>query len=448
MSFSTALSGLQAATVDLSVTSNNIANVSTTGFKQSRAEFGDIFAVSPFGNSPSAIGSGVRVSRVSQQFEQGNLAFTDGSLDLALNGQGFFIVDQLQLGGDLSYTRAGQFGVNADGFVTNSNGQFLQAFPVDAQGNVTSTALNSTVPILLPASTGAPQATTQVEIGLNLDATQPVLDPEAFDPTSSDTYSHSTSSTVYDSLGASHVMSYYFIHDAPGSNTNPIPAAPAQPDQNQWVVLTYLDGVETDINSGTAIPHNNGGIAVAPDQLGGIINFNPDGSYASATPALLENVSVPLTNGALDLNLVHDFANNSTTQYSSLFGVFTLNPDGFSTGRLTGLDISEDGVMRATFNNGVSNPIGQIALADFPNPQGLSNVGDASWTETTGSGSVITGAAGTSRFGFIQSGALESSSVDLTAELVNLITAQRNFQANAKSIETSNAITDTIIQIR
>jgi flagellar hook protein FlgE len=440
MSFNTALSGLQAATVDLSVTSNNIANVATTGFKHSRAEFADIFAVSPFGNSPSAVGSGVQVASVSQQFEQGNLEFTDASLDLALSGQGFFVVDQTQLGNDISYTRAGQFGVDSNGFITNSGGQFLQAFPVDPQGNVTSTSLNTTIAVQLPASTGAPQATTEIEIGLNLDATQIALDPAAFDPTASGTYSHSTSSTVFDSLGASHVMSYYFVHDVPGSATN------GANDPNQWAVFTYLDGVETAMNGGIVIPHLNGGVPV--NQAAGIINFNSDGSYASANPALLENVAVPLTNGALDLDLVHDFANNTTTQYSASFAVNRLDPDGFSTGRLTGLDISEEGVIRATFSNGISMPLGQIALADFPNPQGLKNIGGASWTETIDSGSVLTGAAGTGRFGLIQSGALENSSVDLTAELVNLITAQRNFQANARSIETSNAITDTIIQIR
>jgi len=440
MSFNTALSGLQAATVDLSVTSNNIANVSTTGFKHSRAEFADLFAVSPFGNAPSAVGSGVQVASVSQQFEQGNLEFTDASLDLALNGEGFFIVDQTQTGNDISYTRAGQFRVDSNGFITNSNGQFLQTFPVDAQGNVTSTSLNTTVPVQLPASTGAPNATTEIEIGLNLDSRQTALDPAAFDPTASDTYSHSTSSTVFDSLGASHVLSYYFVHDAPGSATN------AANDPNQWAVFSYLDGAETDMNGGATINHLNGGVAIAQDT--GILNFNADGSFASSTPALLENVNVPLTNGANPLSMVHDFTNNTTTQYSASFAVNTLDPNGFSTGRLTGLDISEEGLMRATFSNGISNPLGQIALADFPNPQGLKQNGSASWTETTDSGQVLTGAAGSGRFGLIQSGALENSSVDLTQQLVNLITAQRNFQANARSIETSNAITDTVIQIR
>lgn len=440
MSFNTALSGLNAATTDLSVTSNNIANVATTGFKNSRSEFADLFPVSPLGSGSNAAGSGVRVASVSQQFNQGNLEFTDAALDIALSGQGFFIVDENLTGGDVSYTRAGQFHADSSGYITNSNSQFLQVFPVDAQGNVTSTSLNATIPVQLPVSTGAPQASTEVEIGLNVDATSIALDPANFDPTASDTYSHSTSTTVFDSLGASHVMSYYFVHDLPGSATN------AGGDPNQWALFAYLDGAEVDINGGTTVTHPSGGVPVNQDI--GILNFNPDGSYASSTPALLETVNMALTNGAFPLSVIHDFANNTTTQYSAEFSVNTLDPDGFSTGRLTGLNISEDGLLWATFSNGVSNPLGQIALADFPNSQGLRNLGSASWAETPDSGAVITGAAGSGRFGLVQSGALEASNVDLTQQLVNLITAQRNFQANARSIETSNAITDTIIQIR
>jgi flagellar hook protein FlgE len=168
MTFNTALSGLQAATVDLSTTSNNIANVSTDGFKRSRAEFGDLFAVSPFGQSSSSVGSGVQVSSVSQQFAQGNLEFTEASLDLAINGQGYYLTKQDATSDDVSYTRAGQFQIDSDGFITNNSGQFLQTFPVDANGAVTSTSLNTTSSIQLPATTGAPQATTEVEVGLNL----------------------------------------------------------------------------------------------------------------------------------------------------------------------------------------------------------------------------------------------------------------------------------------
>jgi flagellar hook protein FlgE len=442
MSFNTSLSGLQAATVDLSVTSNNIANVSTTGFKNSRAEFGDLFAVSPFGNSPNAVGSGVKVSSVSQQFSQGNLEFTDASLDLAINGQGFYITKDSATSGEISYTRAGQFQVNADGYITNNSGQFLQTFPVNAAGEVTSTSLNTTNPIQLPATTGAPQATTEVEVGLNLDSTEIPTDPINFNPSVSDTYAHSTSTTVYDSLGGAHVASYYFVHDGPITATNLAPGNP-----NQWAVFTYLDGAPTDIAGGPAVNHPNG-TGPAVTQNPAILNFNSDGTFASSIPASIQNVALPTTNGSDPLTITHDFVNNTTTQYSSSFAVSRLNPDGFSTGRLTGLDISDTGVIRATFSNGVSTPVGQVALADFPNSQGLRGIGNAAWQETTGSGNPITGIAGTGRFGLIQSGALEASNVDLTSELVNLITAQRNFQANARSIETSNSITDTIIQIR
>ncbi len=440
MSFNTALSGLQAATVDLSVTSNNIANVATTGFKNSRTEFGDLFEISPFGNTSTQVGSGVEVLSVSQQFDQGNLKFTNASLDMAISGQGFFITNKSLTGSDISYTRAGQFGVDNTGTITNSQGEYLQAFPVDANGNVTSTSLNTTIPIVLPATTGAPQATTEVEVGLNLDASTIALDPTAFDPTASNTYSHATSTTVYDSLGASHVLSYYFVHDLPGSVTN------GANDPNQWIVATYLDGAEVDITGGTALNHLDGGVPTV--QNVGILNFNPDGSYNSSTPVALQNTAVPLTTGASPLTVLHDFANNSTTQFAASFSVSTLDPDGFTTGRLTGLDISEDGLMRATYSNGIQTPMGQVAMADFANVQGLNAIGGNAWQETIDSGPVITGAAGTGRFGLIQSGALENSNVDLTQELVSLITAQRNFQANARSIETANSITDTIIQIR
>ncbi len=440
MSFNTALSGLQAASVDLSVTSNNIANVGTTGFKNSRTEFGDLFEISPFGNTPTSVGSGVKLTSVSQQFDQGNLQFTDASLDMAISGQGFFVMNSALTGSDITYTRAGQFRIDNNGYLTNSAGEYVQAFPVDVNGVVTSTALNTTVPIQLPASTGAPQATTEVEVGLNLDAATTALDPALFDPTASNTYNHATSTTVYDSLGTSHVLSYYFVHDMPGSATN------GANDPNQWVVFTYLDGAEIDIAGGTTIAHTNNALPVSQDA--GILSFNADGSYNSSTPAVLQNVAVALTTGASPLTITHDLANNPMTQYAASFAVSILDPDGFATGRLTGLDISEQGLMRATFSNGVATPLGQIALADFPSAQGLQAIGQSSWKETIDSGQVITGSAGTGRFGLIQSGALETSNVDLTQQLVNLITAQRNFQANARSIETSNAITDTIIQIR
>lgn len=443
MSFNTALSGLQAASTDLSVTSNNIANASTTGFKFSRSEFGDIYAVSPFGNSPTAVGNGVQTTNVSQQFTQGNFEFTESSLDLAISGQGFFVVSQNAVGTDRSYTRAGGFQVNADGYIVSNEGRYLQAFPVDpATGNTSSTSLNATASVLLPPTTGAPQATTEIEIGLNLNASATGLNPVNFDPSASNTYTNSTSCTVYDSLGESHVLTYYFVKDIPGSATN------AGSDPNQWQAFTYLDGQPVDINGGNTINHPDPTGAPNIDQVSVQFNFNADGSLASTSPTPVANSPITLSNGASVLNLTHDFANNSTTQYATNFSVSTLNPSGFATGRLSGLDISDEGLIRATYTNGISTPIGKIALADFPNSQGLSNIGGTSWDETSDSGDVIAGEAGTGRFGLIQSGALETSNVDLTQQLVNLITAQRNFQANARAIETSNTLSQTIIQIR
>ena len=443
MSFNTALSGLQAASIDLSTTSNNIANVATTGFKYSRAEFGDIFAVSPFGNSPTAVGNGVQVDNVSQQFSQGNLRFTDASLDMAISGQGYFVISQDQVGASFSYSRAGEFRVNADGYIVNNDGQFLQTFPVDGQGNVTSTSLNTTTALQLPTSTGSPQPTNEIEIGINLSASSTGLDPALFDPAQSSTFTNSTSSTVFDSLGESHVMSYYFVKDIQGSGTNALPG-----DPNQWQVFTYMDGAPQNVAGGNTISHPNGSPPVNINQDSAQLSFLADGSYDVSTPATLISAPIALSNGANDLVITHDFANNGTTQYAANFSVNTLDPNGFSTGRLTGLDISEEGLVRASYTNGTSIPLGKIAMADFPNSQGLANVGSASWTETIGSGSVISGEAGSGRFGLIQSGALEASNVDLTQQLVNLITAQRNFQANARSIETANTLTQTIIQIR
>jgi len=447
MSFNTALSGLQAATVDLSVTSNNIANVSTTGFKRSRGEFGDLFAASPFGNTPNAVGSGVRVTSVSQQFSQGNLEFTDASLDLAMNGQGFFVTKSDAVSSDISYTRAGQFRIDSNGFITNNNGQFLQTFPVDKEGTVTSTSLNTTQSIQLPSTTGSPEATTEVDISLNLNSTATQTNPTTFNPSETGTYAHSTSNTVFDSLGASHVSSYFFVHDGPNTTTNPAVAPATVGDPNSWLVFTYLDGEPTNISGGPSVNHPNG-TGPAVDQNPAVIKFNSDGSFLSSDPVLIQNVAVPQNNGSEPLTITHDFANNAPTQFSSNFAVSKLSPNGFSTGRLVGLDISEVGLIRASFSNGVSTPIGQIALADFPNSQGLRGDGNAAWKQTTDSGIPVTGIGGSGRFGSIQSGAIEASNVDLTSELVNLITAQRNFQANARSIETSNSITDTIIQIR
>lgn len=452
MSFSTALSGLNAATADLNVKSNNIANVSTTGFKASRAEFGDVFATSAFGtSSKTAIGSGVVLSSVAQQFNQGNLEFTDNSLDLAISGEGFFAMAPTQDSGEITYTRAGAFGINKDGFVVNSEGSFLRTFPVDTNGNISATSMSAAKPLQLPASQGAPEATTELQIATNLPSNATGISDTsgspavalAIDPFDATTYNNSTSATVYDSLGNEHIVTTYY------QKVDAAVATPAGTD-NQWNMKVYISASEIKQPS-TPAP-----VGVAPNQLvqlGGttVIQFNTDGTLNAVTPA--DPVSVPmvspgtaLTSGAADLTVALNLS--GSTQNSGSFSVGALTVNGFPTGRLTGVDISDDGLIRATYSNGHKVPIGKIALANFSNPQALNKIGNTQWQETTDSGPVIAGEAATGSFGQIQSGALETSNVDLTKELVGLITAQRNFQANSKAIETNNTITQTIINIR
>jgi flagellar hook protein FlgE len=425
MSFNTALSGLNAASADLNVKSNNIANVNTAGFKQSRAEFADVFAVSAFGSSDTAIGNGTVLNNVAQQFEQGNLDFTDNALDLGISGQGFFALAPNQTSNEIVYTRAGAFNVDSDGFVVNSAGQFLRTFPVNPDGTVSSTSITSTTALQFPSTAGTPQATENVALANNLPSTAASL-TGAIDPENATTYTNATSVTIFDSLGNEHIVTLYY------QKTTTV---------NEWAVEAYISGADI-------IP----AATTTPVQLGATttLTFDPtlggELAAASAFELPFSFTGTDFVSGAAAQTTTINF--QGSTQNSGGFNVTGLTQDGFPTGRLSGLDISDDGLVRATFTNGQATPLGKIALANFSNAQGLKQIGNTSWTETLDSGQVLAGEAGTGVFGLIQSGALESSNVDLTAELVGLITAQRNFQANSKAIETNNAITQTIINLR
>ncbi len=405
MTFRLALSGLNAAQADLTVTANNIANTATAGFKGSRAEFAELFSVSPQGVSSNAIGNGVRVSNVAQQFTQGNIDFTDNSLDLALSGQGFFILND---GGALAYTRAGAFQVDSQGFIVNARQQRLQVYPPSTNGQFNTGALSD---IQLVTSESAPSATTAVDVTLNLPANATPPTVAVFDPANVNSYNSATSLTTYDSLGAAHTATLYFT-----KTTN----------VNEWTTQLYVDG--NAVGTAQTLEYDNTGALIDP--AGGTITFP---SYTPAT-------------GAADMDMTFDFG--TSTQYGGSFNVNAITQDGFTTGRLIGIDIDSTGVVQARFTNGRSLALGQVALANFANPQGLQQLGDTNWAETFGSGQALRGQAGNSGFGLVQSGALESSNVDITEQLVNMITAQRNFQANAQMISTADAITQTIINIR
>ncbi|MCU7936379.1 MAG: flagellar hook protein FlgE [Candidatus Thiodiazotropha sp. (ex Dulcina madagascariensis)] len=424
MSFRIALSGLDAASTDLEVTGHNIANSSTVGFKESRAEFADIYANSISDVSSSVPGRGVRVTRVAQQFAQGSTEFTSNNLDLAVNGEGFFVMQNSD--GDLSYTRAGAFTVDRDGNVVDHTGSRLQVFPrIGTTGNLFNTG--DTADLNLPVVSGAPQATTNIDATLNLSAAETVpavlLDPTAPtftfppDPLS---YNHSTATTIYDSLGTAHTATMFYSKVA----------------NNQWNAFTFVDGVNVTV----------GGNAFADVQFTTSGALDVGVGDVDATGHVTLDLFTP-SGGAADITgMTFDY--NSATQFGSSFAVNELTQDGFTSGRLSGVEVDGTGVVFARFTNGQSDALGKIALARFNNNQGLRQVGDTSWVESFASGDVQMGEAGTSSYGLIQSGALENSNVDLAQQLVNLITAQRNFQANAQVITTADAVTQAVINIR
>ncbi|MBK9251572.1 MAG: flagellar hook protein FlgE [Proteobacteria bacterium] len=405
MTFRLALSGLNAAQSDLGVTANNIANSSTNGFKRSRVEFSELFAVSPQGVSSLAAGNGVRVSDISQQFSQGSIDFTDNNLDLAISGPGFFTLSDA---GAQVYTRAGSFKTDSGGYVVNAQGQRLQVYPPIIGGGFNT---GSMADLRLVTSESAPSATSMVEMLMNLpsDATAPTNG--TFDPADPTSFNRATSLTVFDSLGAAHTGTMYFVKQATAGD---------------WSARLYIDG--TAVGGAQTLSFDNVGQMVTP-ATGQI-------AFPSYTPAT----------GAAAMNVTFDFG--GATQYGNTFSVSNITQDGYTTGRLIGMDIDKSGVVQARFTNGRSIMLGQVALSNFANSNGLQQLADTNWAETFTSGQALRGQAGNSGFGLIQSGALEASNVDITTQLVNMITAQRNFQANAQMISTSDQITQTIINIR
>jgi flagellar hook protein FlgE len=402
MSFNIALTGLNAANEDLSVTSNNLANVATVGFKGSRTEFADLFASTQQG--AIATGNGVTVSEIAQQFTQGNIQTTGNTLDMAVSGNGFFVLSN---NGALNYTRDGEFQLNSTGEVVNSQGLALQAYPPLANGTFNTGGLAN---ISLNTSLSQPQATSTASIIANLPAgaTPPADAP--FSATDPNSYNNTTSLTTYDSLGAAHTASLYFINTAP----------------NTWSVQLTVDG--TAVGAPQPLDYSQTGALTTP--------ANGQVTFPAYTPAT----------GAQAMNMTFDFSN--TTQYGGNFSVSSVQQNGFTTGQLTGINVGQTGVVQAQFTNGRSINLGQLALANFENPQGLQQLGNATWAPTNGSGAAVNGVAGNSGFGSIQSGSLEQSNVDTTAALVDMITAQRDFQANSEMIKTEDQVTQSIINIR
>ncbi len=484
MGFQQGLSGLNAADKDLQVIGNNVANSNTVGFKSSTAQFADVYANSlGAGGGSSQIGIGVSVAAVTEQFAQGNISTTNNPLDLAVNGSGFF---RMSSGNTISYTRDGQFQLDKNGYIVNSLGQNLTGYSA-VKGVVTPGALSN---LQISSASLPPKATTTTTIGANLSssATVPTASGSfnAADPTS---YNFSTPETLYDSLGQAHSATFYFVNAAPntwnvyttvdGSSVNATQtnasqlsealATAASAASAAGATAAQITSIQSAINTAAASPPVTSaalgaaasGAATSPAltsaqqlAIAGAVSMVPNSG--SAAPMLLQfnsagsvtgtasgSLTINLTNGAAPLTVTEDFS--QMTQYGGNFGVNSLTQDGYTAGQLSNYSIGKDGTISGSYSNGQTQILGQVALANFTDPNGLTDMGNNQYGETLASGSALIGPPGTSSLGVLQSSAVEGSNVDLTAELVNLISAQRNYQANAQSIKAEDTVLQTIV---
>ena len=423
MAFQHGLSGLNASSKNLDVIGHNIANANTTGFKSSRAEFADLVASSMGAGGGANYGIGVEVAAVAQQFSQGNVTVTGNNLDVAINGNGFFKVQQPD--GSSAYTRAGNFKLDKTGDLVTNGGAQVMGFRVDpATGLSTSEAQ----PLSFP--TGAPiqaKQTESIKATLNLDARakDSAGDATATPPVPATPRStYGTSINVYDTQGVATPVNLYFMKTA-----NP----------NEWAVYNQLDDPTavppvTAISLGTIAFDENGKIDPATATLTLTVSPTANPNAGTAAPAV--------ANFPVDIDM------SGATQFGSKFAVADLSQDGYASGDLTSINISNDGMVMASYSNGVTRSEAQVALANFRNPQGLLAVGGNNWVESFDSGPAVMGKPGDGNFGALRSGALEDSNVDLTAELVNMMTAQRAYQANAQTIKTQDQVMSTLVNLR
>lgn len=510
MSFNIGLSGMRAASSDLNITGNNIANAGTVGFKQSRAEFADVYSASIMGSGKNTIGSGVLLSNVAQQFNQGNLNYTQNALDLAINGNGFF---QVSNNGAISYTRAGYFGTNSSGELVDNMGYSLQGYTVDANGVLQTGGLQN---LRIQTSSMEPSPTSLITQGFNLNSTSNPPTNTVFRPNDATTYTSSTSTNIYDGQGNAHAFTQYFVKN-PGANSWTMHslingAHPLAGDSNgagrtalaggatpAGVLAASLGALPAGSNLHAAInaqvtpmltsvpPATADEVMAAVARVGSQtpisldLSFNTAGQFAGIsgvydptsglpptdndfwvqnadgtitlrqwTPANLngDRPAIPVVNGAAPNAAGVSLDMRTATQYASAFAVNSSHQDGYTTGELSGIEVAETGHVLARYTNGETAIQGQVVLADFANIQGLTPLGNTRWAQSHTSGEPVRNPPGTGTLGALQAGALEDSNVELSDQLVNLIVAQRNYQANAKTIETESSITQTLINLR
>lgn len=407
MAFSQGISGLAVAAANLDVIGNNIANSGTVGFKSAAATFQDVYA-------GSRVGLGASVASVTQNFTQGVTQSSSRPLDVAiLNGDGFYRLASPS--GEVMYSRNGQFTRDNAGYLVNAAGLQLTGYGVSATGTING---GTPAPIQIPNAAMAPKATTSIDASFNLDSRLAVPTKTPFDPTDSETFNYSNAlGPIYDSLGNPHELGAYFVKTGP----------------NAWDVFGTIDGAPISV----AVPP----VPMASYTFDGNGNMTaPAGGSFNVGPLAFGNGSVALT-AAVDLT--------GTTQFGNVNEIRKLGQDGYTSGTLTAFSINPDGTITGTYSNEKSNLLGQVVLSSFANPNGLEPMGENVWAETQASGAALTGVPGKgTKQGSLASGALEASNVDLTSELVNLIVAQRTYQANAQTVKTQDQIMQTLINIR
>lgn len=432
MGFQQGLSGLNTSSKSLEVIGNNVANANTYGFKNSRTEFADMYAASLGGSGNNGIGIGARIGAVAQQFTQGNITTTSNNLDLAINGRGFFALATPQ--GETVYSRNGQFKRDSNGYLINNEKHQLLGQALDATGAPAGPAGS---PIQLTNDASPPQKASAITLTGNLDARATSFTTGSVNFADSKTYSFVTSQTAYGDNGAPIALNYYFrkVGDAVAANPSAVP--PVTAAGGRWEVYMSADG-----NTNAASVSTSAG---APAPIG-TFTFNADGSMPAGTVFTVPSIpggnnGQPLTGVTVDMS--------KSTEYSGSYAVTDLTGGGYAQGNLSDFVIESDGTVKARYTNGQSKSVARVQLADFKNLQGLQPVGANEWKSTNASGDPLPlGAPGTGVYGLLQSGALEESNVDLTGELVNMIVAQRAYQANAQTIKTEDQVLQTLVSLR
>lgn len=445
MGFQQGLSGLNVSSRNLEVIGNNVANTATFGAKTARAEFGDMYAAALNGSGSNSIGIGASIGAVAQQFTQGNITTTENPMDLAINGGGFFQVTDGK--NPNMYTRNGQFKLNREGFIVNNQGHKLLGYQATNQGTIIPAQAS---PLQLPTSGIQPNQTDKVNLEMTFDSRAKIATGATVDFDDPNTYNFATSQTMYDQKGQAIGLTYY-VRKTSADNWDMYVTANGSSiledgtgNPMRVASLTFAAAGGPPTTTAAAVAQGDPGTITTYDAAGNPLVTTGDGMFD-----IPDIPSVAMASGAMtEIISGVQFNMAKSAEYGASFAVTNLSQTGYAPGQLTSINIEQNGVVMARYSNGQSKPAGQIELANFRNPQGLQPLGGNEWTATFASGDPIMGIPSDGNMGVLQSGALEESNVDLTGELVNMIVAQRMYQANAQTIKTEDQVLQTLVNLR